>query len=400
MFLKRLLAESRPSSERRSSDRASSNTEGEAECASTSKTERTGTATSSEPDAQVGLVLDALGGVLTVLARYPIDMPDRTSEASARELTQWQRHATMGYAVDESEEKTCVGVAERDWTGVVRAVTEQRREEHRYVQASISELRDALWACIETVHKALKLDHAADATADQQVERAKNALQRLQTGSIKQEVLGAVLSIESTLQERREQQHEQYASLATRLDRLGRQLEEARRDSTTDPLTKLGNRKLFDVVAARAVQMHSMAHQPATMLMIDLDKLKTVNDLYGHQAGDRAIQNLGTALSRVFLRQTDVLCRFGGDEFGVVLHNTDWKMAVTLGKRLHEQLESMPPPHPAMEFSIAASVGVAQLDLHEDVEEWVARADRALYKAKRSSRDRVCVEDTLLLKSA
>jgi diguanylate cyclase (GGDEF)-like protein len=351
-------------------------------------------ATSTAEDS-LGLVLDALGGVLTAFSRYPIDLPDRSGEDIARELTRWHRHATLGFALDESRQGS-VGVNERDWDGVVRTITEQRRDEHRYVASSINELRDALWACVETVHNAVKVDHAADATTDQQMERAKSALKRMQTGSIKEEVLGAVLAIEGALQTRREQQQQQYVSLAEKLDRLGRQLEEARREITTDPLTGLGNRKLFDVMAQRALQMFSLGRQPVVLLLIDMDKLKLVNDMYGHQSGDVAIQNLGKALSKTFLRQTDVLCRLGGDEFATILHNTDWKMAQTLAKRLQEQLALLPAPHPSMEFSVGASVGVAQLEPYEEVDEWVARADKALYKAKQNGRERVCVADGLV----
>jgi len=349
---------------------------------------------SSSADDRLGLVLDALGGVMTALSRYPIDLPDRSGDDISRELTRWHRHATLGYPLDDSQQGS-VGVHERDWDGVVRTITEQRRDEHRYVASSINELRDALWACVETVHNAVKVDHVADATTDQQMERAKTALKRMQTGSIKQEVLGAVLAIEGALQTRREQQQEQYVNLATKLDRLGRQLEEARRESTTDPLTGLGNRKLFDVMAQRALQMFSLGRQPVVLLLIDMDKLKMVNDMYGHQSGDVAIQNLSKVLAKTFLRQSDVLCRIGGDEFATILHNTDWKMAQTLARRLQEQLALMPAPHPSMEFSLGASIGVAQLEHYEDVEEWVARADKALYKAKQSGRERVCVADGL-----
>jgi diguanylate cyclase (GGDEF)-like protein len=356
-------------------------------------------AAASSAEKSLGLVLDALGGVLTALSRYPIELPDRSGEDISRELSKWHRHATLGYALGDGGQGS-VGVHERDWDGVVRTVTEQRREEHRYVESSINELRDALWACVETVHNAVKVDHTADATTDQQMERAKTALKRMQTGSIKQEVLGAVLAIEGALQTRRNHQQEQYVSLATKLDRLGRQLEEARKESTTDALTGLGNRKLFDVMAQRALQMFSLGRQPVALLIVDMDKLKLVNDMYGHQSGDVAIQNLGKALTKTFLRQSDVLCRLGGDEFAAILYNTDWKMAQTLAKRLQEQLSLMPAPHPSMEFSIGASVGVAQLEIHEAVAEWVARADKALYKAKQSGRERVCVADGLLPRTA
>jgi diguanylate cyclase (GGDEF)-like protein len=351
-------------------------------------------------DVGLGLVLDALGGVLTALARFPIDLPDRTGEESSAEFTRWQRHATMGLPMEPGADAASVAVPERDWNGVVRAVTSQRRDEHQYVESSISELRDALWACVETVHKAVNIDNTSDKTASENMERARKALQRMQTGSIKQEVLGAVSAIEGALQSRRDAQQEQYVSLATKLDRLGRQLEEARRETTTDPLTGIGNRKLFDMMAPRAVQMFSLSRQPVVLLMIDLDKLKLVNDMYGHQAGDAAINTLGKALSKVFLRQSDVLCRYGGDEFSAILHNTDWKMAQTLARRLQEQIGLMPSPHPAMEFQIGASVGVAQLDPFETAEEWIARADKALYKAKQNGRERVCVAEVMGVKVA
>ncbi|WP_309671818.1 GGDEF domain-containing protein [Gemmatimonas sp.] len=397
MFFKKLVSEPRPSIERSSSNGASGSPTRQA-IPGNSSTEISVAPASPSSEAGLGLVLDALGGVLTALSRYPIDLPDRPAEKSAEEIARWQRHATMGYPLEEGA--GTLGVTDRDWGGVVRAVTEQRREEHKHVDSSITELREALWACVETVHNAVKIDHTTDASTETQMDRAKNALKRMQTGSIKQEVLGAVLSIEGALQTRRDQQQEQYVSLATKLDRMGKQLEEARKESTTDPLTGIGNRKLFDMMGPRAVQMYALGRQPVVLLMIDLDKLKLVNDMYGHQAGDAAIANLGGALAKVFLRQSDVLCRYGGDEFAAILHNTDWKMAQTLARRLQEQVAAMPAPHPAMEFSIGASVGVAQLEAHEEVDEWIARADKALYKAKQNGRDRVCVAESLLLKTA
>ncbi|MDQ8163887.1 MAG: GGDEF domain-containing protein [Gemmatimonadota bacterium] len=400
MFFKKLAAEPRPASEHSRSTGAP-NSAGLTATAGGVATAAPGESTAADAansdaansDAALGLVLDALGGVLTALSRYPMDLPDRPGDQRAEEITRWHRHATLGYALDAGAGAASLGVIERDWGGVVRTVTEQRRDEHRYVESSITELREALWACVETVHNAVKADHTADSTTEVQMERAKQALKRMQGGSIKQDVLGAVLAIEGALQTRREQQQAQYVSLATKLDRMGRQLEDARRESTTDPLTGIGNRKLFDLMAPRAVQLFSLSRQPVALLMIDLDKLKLVNDMYGHQAGDAAIANLARALSRVFLRQSDVLCRYGGDEFAAILHNTDWKMAQTLARRLQEQVAAMPSPHPAMEFSIGASVGVAQLEANEEISEWLARADTALYKAKQNGRDRVCVAD-------
>jgi diguanylate cyclase (GGDEF)-like protein len=395
MFFKKSATEPRPASERSSSngapgspdlhlvtDRGSHDADGSARRRADSS------------DVGLGMVLDALGGVLNALARYPIDLPDRSGEEIGKELQKWQRHATLGYAVHDEAEGPAVGVVERDWLGIVRTVTEQRQDEYRHVTSAITELRDALWSCVETVHNAVKVDQKTDVTTNEQMDKARMALKRMQPGSIKQDVMGAVMAIDTALQQRREQQADQYTSLATKLDKLGKQLEDARRESTTDALTGIGNRKLFDTMVQRAIQMFSLSRQPVVLLMIDMDKLKMVNDMYGHQAGDTAIATLGTALSKVFLRQSDVLCRYGGDEFAAILHNTDWKMAQTLARRLQDTLTQLPAPHPAMEFSIGASVGVAQLEPLEDHETWKERADKALYKAKQNGRDRVAIAES------
>lgn len=340
----------------------------------------------------VGLVLDALGGILASFGRHAFDMPDRPAMDVSSEFGRWQRHATMGVPITAAESTAAVGIRERDWDGVLRTFSEQRREENRYVDSAVGELRDALWACVETVHNAVKIDQKTDLSAETQMDRARTAINRLQTGNIKQEVLGAVAAIQQALQARRDQQELQYVSLATKLDRLGRQLEEAKRESTTDPLTGLGNRKLFDSSAQRAMHLHSLGRTPVTLVMIDLDKLKFVNDMYGHQAGDAFITGVAKCMAKVFLRQSDVICRYGGDEFAAVLNNTDWKIGLTLAKRLQDQIASMPSPHPGLEFQVGASVGLAQLDTTEDVDEWIARADKALYRAKQG--ERVAVADT------
>lgn len=344
----------------------------------------------------VGLVLDTIGGILASFGRHAFDMPDRPAEEVTSEFGRWQRHATMGVPIVPTEVTSAVGIRERDWDGVLRTFSEQRREESRYVDTAVTELRDALWSCVETVHKAVKIDQKTDVNTDAQMLRARTALNRLQMGSIKQEVLGAVQSIQDALQARRDQQELQYVSLATKLDRLGRQLEEAKRESTTDPLTGLGNRKLFDATAQRAMQMHSLGRTPVTLIMIDLDKLKFVNDMYGHQAGDAFITGVAKCMGKVFMRQSDVICRYGGDEFAAILNNTDFKVGLTLAHRLQDQIATMPSPHPALEFQVGASMGLAQLDTTEDVDEWIARADKALYKAKQG--DRIAVADSIVVK--
>jgi diguanylate cyclase (GGDEF)-like protein len=146
-------------------------------------------------------------------------------------------------------------------------------------------------------------------------------------------------------------------------------------------------------MSQRAVHMHALSRQPVVLLMVDLDKFKLVNDMYGHQAGDQTLVNVGRCLSKVFMRQSDVVCRYGGDEYAVVLNNTDLKVAHMLARRLLESVSTMPSPHPSMEFAVGASVGIAEYDGEEQLDAWIARADRALYTAKHGGAERIAVAE-------
>lgn len=344
--------------------------------------------------AQGTIVLDALGGVLAAIARFPIDLPHRSADATSKEMTAWQRHATLGLAMDSDAHGASVGITERDWKGLVRAVADLQRDEQASVEALVSELRAALWSCVSAVHEAVRIDDSAEATTGTHLALVKRAVSGSQMSTIKDDVLSAVSEIDRALRERREEQQRQYKTLATSLDALGRQLEEARKESETDPLTGVGNRKHFDLMATRAVQLFSLSRAPVSMLMIDLNKLKVINDSYGHPAGDAAIVSVSKALWRVFLRQSDVICRYGGDEFAVILNGCDMVVAQTLAKRLVEAVRILPPPSPLMEFALGASVGIAQLAPGEDVTQWVARADRAMYQAKKQAMGGVMLADT------
>ncbi|MCC7055220.1 MAG: GGDEF domain-containing protein [Gemmatimonadaceae bacterium] len=346
------------------------------------------------PSGDVSAVIDALGGVISAIARFPVDLPHRPAADTTREMTAWQRHATLGMPLEESDDGSAsVGFHDRDWKGLVRAVAALRRDEQQSVESLVSELRSALWTCVSAVHQAVRIDDTTEASTASQLTLVRKVVSGSQMSTIKDDVLSAISEIDRALKERREEQQRQYKSLANSLDSLGRQLEEARKESETDPLTRVGNRKHFDLMVQRAAQLFSLSRAPMTLLMIDLNKLKVINDSYGHPVGDLAIQSVAGALWKVFLRQSDVICRYGGDEFAVILNGCELPVAQTLAKRLVELVRALPLPSPQMEFALGASVGVAQLAVGEDVAQWVDRADRAMYQAKRHATSGVMVAD-------
>ena len=134
--------------------------------------------------------------------------------------------------------------------------------------------------------------------------------------------------------------------------------------------------------------MHRYGH-PVTLLMLDLDNFKHINDQYGHLAGDEVLRDFGRLL-RTNIRATDVPGRWGGEEFVIVLPSSTFFDAVTLAEHIRKHLETLKFYFGA---SVTVSIGVAACRATDTVEEWMQRADMALYKAKISGRNQVRVED-------
>jgi diguanylate cyclase (GGDEF)-like protein len=169
--------------------------------------------------------------------------------------------------------------------------------------------------------------------------------------------------------------------------------------ATCDPLTKTYNRRYLQ---ARLEQELAFARRHATrlsVLILDLDHFKAVNDTHGHLAGDLVLRLAGATLSRI-VRTEDVVARYGGEEFVVLARGIDHRNAQILADRLRRALASLRIPWKEQYIEVTASVGVATQDLHhgyETVDALLGVADRGLYEAKLTGRNRcVSVERTTL----
>jgi diguanylate cyclase (GGDEF)-like protein len=158
----------------------------------------------------------------------------------------------------------------------------------------------------------------------------------------------------------------------------------------TDPLTGLLNHRWWDELAAREAARSGRAGKEIGILMIDLDHFKQVNDQCGHAAGDGLLRNVGRAIQAT-LRTGDAAVRYGGEEFLVMLHDTDEVGALRVAEAVQEVLTKLPAPGNGVE-RVTASVGVAFFPRHGSVlEEVVNVADIAMYQAKARGRDRIVV---------
>lgn len=162
--------------------------------------------------------------------------------------------------------------------------------------------------------------------------------------------------------------------------------------AVTDPMTKLYNRRYFAEISENVIAMSKRKKEDLSIIMLDIDKFKCVNDTYGHQFGDEVI----VALSSVLLetqRKSDVVCRYGGEEFVILLPNTSLNATIGVAEKIRSLVETSTLRLASNEeFKFTISLGVARVDVQneEDIESALKRADEALYEAKENGRNKVC----------
>jgi diguanylate cyclase len=337
---------------------------------------------STPASSDASIVLDALGNVLQTYARFALDTETLDAEASKAKVTDWMRHVTMGAKHPTRAGDTPGGLPGRDWRGLAHFIGDHRRSEHQHVQKSTRELRDTIWAIVATAHRVARADAAKPVS--EQLQRVRTAVEGSDSAAVRREALAAIEAASSLMDRQRDDQRREFIALADRVRALGTQLEEARRESMIDPLTQLANRKGVEEFLERTIALHTLSGEPASLPMIDMDKFKVANDTFGHDIGDARLRTVGDCLARVFLRRCDLVCRYGGDEFAVLLTETPSVKAATLGERVASAVREARLPERAATLSLNLSVGVAELARGDSAMSWLQRADAALYAAKLS----------------
>ncbi len=162
--------------------------------------------------------------------------------------------------------------------------------------------------------------------------------------------------------------------------------------ATQDSLTELSNRRQFIELADREVERSRRNHGPLTVLMMDLDHFKDINDLHGHALGDDVIRHFAQ-LCREVLRASDLCGRLGGEEFAAVLPDTRLEDALLVAERLRAAVAASRLPTDDGELGYTVSIGAAmRLPAESDIDEVLSRADKLLYQAKRAGRNRICAD--------
>lgn len=161
--------------------------------------------------------------------------------------------------------------------------------------------------------------------------------------------------------------------------------------ANTDQLTGVNNRRAFDLLSAQEIERAIRYRQPLSLLALDIDFFKSINDNYGHEGGDEVLKEFAR-LCNALLRQSDSLCRIGGEEFAILLPMSSLSAARQIAERIRSNVEqhTFPLSHLNQTINITVSIGISYLiDTDAEIKALLARADSALYQAKGHGRNRV-----------
>jgi diguanylate cyclase len=247
--------------------------------------------------------------------------------------------------------------------------------------------RDSEFAgVIDMLRKALTALAGESATFSERLFVASDRLKKISElndiRELKKVIAVEVRELRRVVLEKQEQDERSYANLTKQVGELRSKLESVRKEASSDPLTQVANRASFD----RTIRQWIEQRKPFVLAMMDVDHFKTINDTHGHRVGDNVMICVAQWI-RDGLRGTDLVARFGGDEFAVLLVDTNLRNAEPRVGRLLAEIArrsfAYTNKKAKVEVSFTVSSGLAEFSAGDTVEELIQRADKALYEAKK-----------------
>jgi len=271
-------------------------------------------------------------------------------------------------------------------TGAVEAWFQRRDEAESARNAEMNRV-------IAGMGGALKALHGADTEffqhLDQNLQRLRGAADSTSVRSASARLNRLIEDMGDGLAAQRDASEKRLNQLAGLVRGLHDELQTAKIQLAEDALTGLYNRGTFDAQLSQALERARLAPYKFTLVMIDLDHFKLVNDTHGHVGGDRVLRQTAEILSRLVFRASDMVARYGGEELAIILDDSGPERGARLAEELREAMERTEFDLPDCKHRQTASFGVAQGSDTDTAESLIQRADECLYLAKKNGRNRV-----------
>lgn len=263
-----------------------------------------------------------------------------------------------------------------------------RIDECTYIEKTFDDFRGIVWDFVEQLSEDFKTEQNENVELKSSFEELKEAVESNSIEALKNQsrkFIDSYVERQFKIDKRRANKEQ---NMAKNLDVVKQKLVEANHSMRLDHLTSAYNRKSFDEHLKQHHRMYGLDVSNVSLLMLDIDYFKRINDTYGHQMGDYVLKECVRMLQEVFTRQKDFVARIGGEEFAVILPNCALDEAVKRANEAMEKVRKERFVHEGQEFSFTISIGVSQLMSGETLEQWMKRTDEALYASKHTGRNK------------
>ena len=336
--------------------------------------------------------LDTVVGMLRTFGRHAFEIAGGDLASFRQRCEAWAEHLAIGAPhPDAGTVDAPASRSSRDFPGARRFVARRRQAESDFIAQSVGDLREVIADLTERFATTLIEDQESSRQVGEQIDRLRAATGATSLETLRTEVVTVADLLARLMEQYGQRVRGQLIELDVKVATLSEELQEVKHESSLDPLTRVFNRGAFDRTFSRLFRVNSVSAQPSTLLLADLDNLKQINDRYGHRSGDEALRRFADCLVRNFPRRSDFIARYGGDEFVAILPQTPASQSERLAQRFLDTVDHLELPHDEQTFKVTASVGLAELVPGETAENWLERADRALYDAKAGGRGRLSI---------
>lgn len=263
-----------------------------------------------------------------------------------------------------------------------------RIDEYSYIQNTFDDFKRIIWDFAEQLSDDIQYEQAKDAEAAKSLEQLREAVDANSIDALRsksREFIDFYIKYQTQKDDRRTKR---MSTMKKSLTSVKKQLMEANHNMRVDHLTQAFNRKSFDEQMKKHMQMSVISQYPVTLLTLDIDHFKKVNDNYGHDIGDFVLKECVKMLQEVFHREDDFVARVGGEEFAVILPGFNTESAIVKAEEALNKIRKETFVHGELKINFTVSMGIAQWSQSETQDQWIKRADTALYTSKQTGRNK------------
>ena len=339
--------------------------------------------------AQRRALIDAVRTLLVYVQDFALDLKNLDAEDFKRQISE----LSDTFQPDSDPE-----VMEKRFNRQKKRIADYIGTQNKYLRDSEAELRDI----IDLLTRAMiNLDADNQAFNERMMARSQRIEQVTlldDIKKIKQALLSEIDGVRQTVAYKSQNDRQQIELLSQKVQHLDRELKQTQEASMKDALTGIFNRGAFDARIRQSVERNMVSKAPFSLLMIDIDDFKRINDIHGHQVGDRVLAAIARKCA-ASIRSEDMVARYGGEEFVILLQGASLRNSVKKAREICQRIAStsyaLDGNLSGQVLTVTVSIGVSTYKKGDRSDDMIGRADKALYAAKQGGKNRVASEKSV-----